>query len=55
VRSLFGPAYRLRELRIDRPVVNAVLRPDGTLNLADLVPPASPDPKARRPPSASTG
>ena len=49
VRSLFGPAYRLRELRIDRPEVNAVLRPDGTLNLADLVPPASPDSKGPAP------
>lgn len=49
VRSLFGPAYRLREVRIDRPVVHAVLRPDGTLNLADLVPPSSPGSKGESP------
>jgi uncharacterized protein involved in outer membrane biogenesis len=41
--SLFQDAYRFSELRLDRPFVNAVLRPDGSLNLIELVPPSRPD------------
>lgn len=38
VRSLFENAYRFDEVRLERPFVNAVIRPDGTLNLAELMP-----------------
>ncbi|HET7085255.1 MAG TPA: DUF748 domain-containing protein [Rhizomicrobium sp.] len=38
--SLFQQAYRLTELSIDRPFVGAVIRPDGSLNLKELVPPS---------------
>jgi uncharacterized protein involved in outer membrane biogenesis len=38
--SLFQEAYRLTELRIERPFVQATIRPDGSLNLLELVPPS---------------
>ena len=38
--SLFQEAYRLTELRIERPFVQATVRPDGSLNLLELVPPS---------------
>lgn len=40
--SIFQSAYRLTELRLDRPVVNAVIKQDGSLNLAGLIPPSEP-------------
>lgn len=55
VKSLFklGPSFR--EIVLDRPAVRAVIRPDGTLNLADLgkgfatKPPATPPSKPTEP------
>ena len=41
--SVFQEAYRFTELRLDRPFVRAVVRPDGSLNLVELVPPSHPD------------
>jgi len=41
--SVFQDAYRFTELRLDRPFVQAVIRPDGSLNLIELVPPTKPD------------
>ena len=41
--SVFQEAYRFTELRLDRPFVQAVVRPDGSLNLIELVPPSRPD------------
>ena len=41
--SVFQEAYRFTELRLDRPFVQAVIRPDGSLNLIELVPPTRPD------------
>src|ERR1700744_6246031 len=41
--SVFQDAYRFTELRLDRPFVQAVIRPDGSLNLIELVPPSHPD------------
>jgi hypothetical protein len=41
--SVFQEAYRFTELRLDRPFVQAVIRPDGSLNLIELVPPSRPD------------
>ena len=38
--SLIQEAYRLTELRIDRPFVQATIKPDGSLNLLELVPPS---------------
>lgn len=38
--SLFQDAWRLTELRIDHPFVQATIRPDGSLNLLELVPPS---------------
>lgn len=38
--SLVQEAYRLTELRIDRPFVQATIKPDGSLNLLELVPPS---------------
>ena len=38
--SLLQEAYRLTELRIDHPFVQATIRPDGALNLLELVPPS---------------
>jgi uncharacterized protein involved in outer membrane biogenesis len=38
--SLVQQAYRLTELRIDRPFVQATIKPDGSLNLLELVPPS---------------
>jgi len=38
--SLFQEAYRLTELRFDQPFVQATIRPDGSLNLLELVPPS---------------
>ena len=34
--SLFQSAYRFNEVRLDRPYIHAVIRPDGTLNLIEL-------------------
>ncbi len=36
--SLLSGPYSVTEARLDRPVVRAVIRPDGSLNLADLAP-----------------
>lgn len=44
ILSLFADAYRFDEVRIDDPAVHALIRPDGTLNLLELVPPPSPEP-----------
>lgn len=41
-RSLFEHAWRFEEVRLDRPFVDAVMRPNGSLNLADLVPKSEP-------------
>ncbi len=38
IRSLFADAYRFDEVRLERPLVDAVIRPDGSLNLAELLP-----------------
>jgi hypothetical protein len=38
--SLVQEAYRLTELRIDRPFVQATIKPDGSLNLLELMPPS---------------
>ncbi|HWU54806.1 MAG TPA: DUF748 domain-containing protein, partial [Rhizomicrobium sp.] len=38
--SVVQEAYRLTELRIDRPFVQATIKPDGSLNLLELVPPS---------------
>lgn len=43
-RSLFGDSYRFDEIRVVEPDVQAIVRPDGSLNLLDLMPPPSPDP-----------
>ena len=43
-RSLFGDSYRLDSVRVTAPQVDAVIRPDGRLNLLDLMPPPSKDP-----------
>lgn len=53
--SLFRFAPSFREIVLERPVVRAVIRPDGTLNLADLgkgfasPPPAAPPPRPAEP------
>ena len=53
VKSLFklGPSFR--EILLERPLIRTVVRPDGTLNLADLgkgfPPPAAPPPKPTEP------
>jgi uncharacterized protein involved in outer membrane biogenesis len=36
--SLLAHSYRLDALRLDRPFVNAVIRPNGKLNLSELIP-----------------
>ena len=36
--SLLTSTYRFGELRLDRPIVRAVVRPDRTINLVELVP-----------------
>ncbi|HEX7855132.1 MAG TPA: DUF748 domain-containing protein [Sphingobium sp.] len=41
--SVFQSAYRLNELRLDRPFVNAMIRRDGSLNLTELIPPSRAD------------
>lgn len=41
VRSLVQHAYRLDEVRIERPFIHAVIRPNGALNLLELLPPSS--------------
>ena len=38
ILSMFQSAYRFSEVRIDRPFVRAIVRPDGALNLIELVP-----------------
>jgi hypothetical protein len=38
ILSLFQHAYRFNEMRLDRPFVRAVVRPDRSLNLIELVP-----------------
>jgi hypothetical protein len=38
ILSVFQSAYRFTEMRIDRPFVRAIVRPDGALNLIELVP-----------------
>ena len=43
-RSIFSDSYRFDEIRLTEPDVQAVIRPDGRLNLLDLVPPPNPDP-----------
>lgn len=42
VRSLFEHAWRFEEVRLERPFVDAVLRRDGSLNLAELMPKSAP-------------
>src|SRR5512144_722088 len=49
--SLRQRAYVFREVTLDAPQVRAVLRPDGSLNFADLVP-KSEQPKEESPPPA---
>lgn len=46
VRSLFQHAWRFDAVRLDAPRVDAVLRPDGSLNLSELIPPSKPGAKA---------
>ncbi|MGN6223095.1 DUF748 domain-containing protein [Pseudoxanthomonas sp.] len=41
--SLWSGAYTFRDVTLDGPYVQAVVRPDGSLNLADLVPPKQDD------------
>ncbi len=38
ILSLFQSAYRFDQVRIDQPFVRALVRPDGALNLIELVP-----------------
>lgn len=38
ILSLFQPAYRFTEVTLDRPFIHARVRPDGSLNLAELEP-----------------
>ncbi|MES2253422.1 MAG: DUF748 domain-containing protein [Pseudomonadota bacterium] len=38
ILSIFQSAYRFTDVRIDRPFVRAIVRPDGALNLIELVP-----------------
>lgn len=38
ILSLFQSAYRFKDVRIDRPFLHTVMRPDGSLNLVELVP-----------------
>ncbi len=49
VSSLWHRAYVFREVRIEAPYIRPVLRPDGSMNLADLAVPA--DPKASKQPA----
>jgi hypothetical protein len=50
VSSLWHRAYVFREVQIEAPYIRPVLRPDGSMNLADLAVPA--DPKAPKQPAA---
>ena len=50
ILSLFQHAYRFKEVRLDRPFVRAIVRPDRSLNLIELVPKsrsAEPNPDVR--------
>jgi len=38
ILSLFQHAYRFTQMRIDQPFVRAIVRPDGALNLIELMP-----------------
>jgi len=38
VLSVFSSAYRFTEVRLDRPFVHSVIRPDRSLNLIELIP-----------------
>ncbi|MEO8896663.1 MAG: DUF748 domain-containing protein, partial [Rhizomicrobium sp.] len=38
ILSVFQSAYRFTDVRVDRPFVRAIVRPDGALNLIELVP-----------------
>jgi hypothetical protein len=40
--SLWHRAYTFKDLAVDSPYIGAVLRPDGSMNLADLAPPEDP-------------
>jgi len=44
ISSLWRLSPRLDAVKIDTPIVDAVLRPDGSLNLAELVPPGDSKP-----------
>lgn len=44
ILSVFADAYRFDKVRIDEPFVRALVRPDGSLNLLELLPPPSPEP-----------
>ncbi len=50
LKSLFNWAWTFRQVSLEGPQVNAVIDPDGALNLAQLVPPA-----AAPPPPAADG
>jgi hypothetical protein len=41
--SLWNRAFTFRELTVEAPLLNAVVRPDGSLNLADLALPEDPE------------
>ncbi len=41
--SLFQSAYHFTEVTLDRPFIDARMRPDGSLNLLELMPPPQPD------------
>jgi uncharacterized protein involved in outer membrane biogenesis len=43
ILSVFQHAWRLDEVRLDRPFAHALIRADGSLNLSELVPPTRPD------------
>ena len=50
ILSLFQHAYRFKEVRLDAPFVRAIVRPDRSLNLIELVPKsrsAEPNPEVR--------
>jgi len=47
--SVFQGAWRLKELTLDHPFIDAIIRRDGTLNLAELIPPST---GAKGPPTA---
>ncbi len=50
--SLLHRAWTFAEVRLEQPVINTLVNPDGSLNLAKLAPPAAPKPAAPEPASS---